>query len=971
MAFVVNDRVQEFTSTTGTGTLTLTGSPDGFETFSSAVGNGNTTYYTISSNTTEFEVGIGTVGAGTLSRDTVISSSNSDALVNFSAGTKNVFVTLPASKTILLNDSGTVDLTGNLDLNSNDITGTGNINITGNLTASGNLTSLGIDDNATSTAITINSSEQVEFTAGTALLPAITTTGDTNTGMWFPAADTIAFSEGGAEAMRIDSSGRVGIGTSSPTFLNTTGSASSKTIGLYNSGTATSQRAELQLGSAATASGNLTSGVLFGCGASDTTKNTLGSIFGIIDATSTTTASGALTFWTAATASGANTERMRIDSSGNVGIGTSSPDAKLSVNGVASFGDGTALLPSIANFGDLNTGMWFPAADTIAFSEGGAEAMRIDSSGRVGIGTSTPSEKLVVERSGAGNVVRFTDGTYGVDVAVTSTGGSLQTGNINQTLDFKVYGNGYMGFYTSGTSERMRILSGGNVGIGTTTPDSLLSVNGVASFGDGTALLPSIANFGDLNTGMWFPAADTIAFSEGGVEAMRIDSSGNVGIGTSTITGKLNIATATSDGVNTLFGANVSPTAAGMYVGFNDSDATATLGVYYASNPYPVINITRSDRTIKFMNDASERMRIDSSGNVGIGTSSPESLFHIESASSDPTLRITNKTVAAIDTGPDIEFWNNPFTATTVNSYESGAIRVRKTNGSNNNHDHYMSFWTRQNSPEGINERMRIDSSGNVFIAKTASSASTVGIQLEAQGVCVATSDGNLVYIANRLTDDGTLFSFRQAGTEEGTISVSGSTVSYNGFTGTHWSRFTDNSTPNILRGTVLESLDEMCDWYNLEFDVTTTTQDVTETHTKKIPYVLTGTQSNGDVITYNHEGTDVEATIVKENDVKHMMSKVSDTVDAKNVYGVFVAYDLDGEGYNDFYVASVGSFVVRIKANETIAKGDLLQSNGDGTAKVQTDDAVRSSSFAKVLSTTIIETYEDGSYLVPCSLMC
>jgi trimeric autotransporter adhesin len=144
--------------------------------------------------------------------------------------------------------------------------------------------------------------------------------------------------------MRIDSSGNLGIGTSSPTFLNTTGSVSSKTIGLYNSGTATSQRAELQLGSAATASGNLTSGVLFGCGASDTTKNTLGSIFGIIDATSTTTASGALTFWTAATASGANTERMRIDSSGNVGIGTSSPDAKLSVNGVASFGDGTALV---------------------------------------------------------------------------------------------------------------------------------------------------------------------------------------------------------------------------------------------------------------------------------------------------------------------------------------------------------------------------------------------------------------------------------------------------------------------------------------------------------------------------------------------------------------------------------------------------------------------------------------------------
>jgi len=106
---------------------------------------------------------------------------------------------------------------------------------------------------------------------------------------------------------------------------------------------------------------------------------------------------------------------------------------------------------------------------------------------------------------------------------------------------------------------------------------------------------------------------------------------------------------------------------------------------------------------------------VDASENkVGIGTSAPSSLLHIESASVDPTLRITNKTVAAIDTGSDIEFWNNPFTGSTTNSYESGAIRVRKTNGSNNNHDHYMSFETRQNSPEGINERMRIGSDGIV-----------------------------------------------------------------------------------------------------------------------------------------------------------------------------------------------------------------------------------------------------------------
>jgi hypothetical protein len=122
MTFVINDRVKETTTTTGTGTLTLDGAATGFETFSGALGNTNTTYYAIASqNSGDFEVGIGTVGAGTLSRDTVISSSNSDALVNFSAGTKDVFVTLPASKTILLNDSGTVDINGNLDVDGGTI----------------------------------------------------------------------------------------------------------------------------------------------------------------------------------------------------------------------------------------------------------------------------------------------------------------------------------------------------------------------------------------------------------------------------------------------------------------------------------------------------------------------------------------------------------------------------------------------------------------------------------------------------------------------------------------------------------------------------------------------------------------------------------------------------------------------------------------------------------------------------------
>lgn len=99
MALVLKDRIKESTTTTGTGTLTLAGASTGFQSFSTAIGNGNTTYYTIStSGGAEWETGIGTVGSGTLARTTVLESSNSGSLVNFSAGSKDVFVSYPASK---------------------------------------------------------------------------------------------------------------------------------------------------------------------------------------------------------------------------------------------------------------------------------------------------------------------------------------------------------------------------------------------------------------------------------------------------------------------------------------------------------------------------------------------------------------------------------------------------------------------------------------------------------------------------------------------------------------------------------------------------------------------------------------------------------------------------------------------------------------------------------------------------------
>jgi hypothetical protein len=102
MALVVKDRVRETTTTTGTGTVTLGGAATGFQSFS-VIGNGNTTFYTIQlANTNEWEVGIGTYTSSgtTLSRDTILESSNGGTAVNFSAGTKDVFVTYPAEKAI-------------------------------------------------------------------------------------------------------------------------------------------------------------------------------------------------------------------------------------------------------------------------------------------------------------------------------------------------------------------------------------------------------------------------------------------------------------------------------------------------------------------------------------------------------------------------------------------------------------------------------------------------------------------------------------------------------------------------------------------------------------------------------------------------------------------------------------------------------------------------------------------------------
>ena len=109
MALVINDRVKVTSTTTGTGAIALGTAQDGFETFAQGIGNNNETYYCIfNQGTTEFEVGRGTLDgtSANLARTEVISSSNSDSAVSFTSGTKDVFCTLPASKSVYLDATG-------------------------------------------------------------------------------------------------------------------------------------------------------------------------------------------------------------------------------------------------------------------------------------------------------------------------------------------------------------------------------------------------------------------------------------------------------------------------------------------------------------------------------------------------------------------------------------------------------------------------------------------------------------------------------------------------------------------------------------------------------------------------------------------------------------------------------------------------------------------------------------------------
>jgi hypothetical protein len=217
-----------------------------------------------------------------------------------------------------------------------------------------------------------------------------------------------------------------------------------------------------------------------------------------------------------------------------------------------------------------------------------------------------------------------------------------------------------------------------------------------------------------------------------------------------------------------------------------------------------------------------------------------------------------------------------------------------------------------------------ISSAGNVIIGKISTGdISATGAELGATGYGIFARESNPSLFVNRKTNDGDLVIFYQDSVQEGTISVSGTTVSYNGAHLSRWSQLPGGAErTEILRGTVLSNIDEMCGWDE------------------------------------------------EDNEQLNRM-KVSDVEGDPNVSGVFQGWDDDDDTYtDDFYCAMTGDFIIRLAEGVTVQRGDLLMSAGDGTAKPQDDDIIRSKTIAKVTSTHITCTYDDGSYCVPCVLM-
>jgi hypothetical protein len=453
MALVVKDRVRETTTSTGTGTILLNGAVEGFQDFT-VIGDSITTYYTIVDPTTNaWEVGIGTYTASgtTLSRDTILESSTGGAAVNFADGTKDVFVTYPAERSV---DSDTAQTLTNKTLTSPTITGTGTAAF-GNLSYTGTLTG-GTGE------INIGSGQIFKAT-GSATVQLKNTTDVT-------VADEI---DGSQRSMGLQQSG--GVGPSSITLAGFVSSATAARAITLNFARSNGGLNTYTLSS----NGNEMGAVTFQ-GADGAKFIRAASIKGVIDGTpGTNDMPGRLVFSTTPAGSATPSERMRIDSSGDVGIGTASPSVSgLEISratGSASPVPAEIRLRSTTNAGDFS--LTDPWARVSFFSD--------DTS------SSGPKEHGAIQ------------------CVMTSTAGSAsEIQLLERTNKLATFNSGVAAFYTV-NAERLRITDTGNVGIGTSSPTCTLDVVGGIKTSR-TAVTAPAATDGNVFSGTYTPTLTNV-----------------------------------------------------------------------------------------------------------------------------------------------------------------------------------------------------------------------------------------------------------------------------------------------------------------------------------------------------------------------------------------------------------------------------------------------------------------------------
>ena len=521
------------------------------------------------------------------------------------------------------------------------------------------------------------------------------------------------------------------------------------------------------------------------------------------------------------------TADLVVDESGNVGIATTLPTNRLTAmagssnTAVATFG-GTntsrGLVISTNTGGGLNeAGVDFNAQTAtygqLRFSIAGSEAMRIDSSGNLIVGGTVEGYTGYADTLTVSN----TTGLAGMTIrsANTSTG-SIFFSDVNANTGSGAYA-GYLQYLHSvdamllgtGSTERMRIDSSGQVGIGTSSPSSyhanadnlVIQDSGNAGITIATtdSAYYSQINFADGTSGAQaYTGILRYAHSDNSLriivntgEKMRISSGGVVSIGNtapktwhSNSTGVIQFGGVgalenynTTDDV-VIFSANQYRASDGVFKYMETNEATRIVqyqgNIFFATAPSGT-----ADTAATFTN----RLYITNTGNVGIGTDSPVVPLNIEAAGSSSAgenthLRINDTTNMAAGVGGVIQLSGEADSGGTT-QYSFATIKGIKENGTSGNYDGALTFSTRTNGVSPAAERMRIDSSGNLIVSKTTTGWNDEGIVLfstaAASGSRIdVTTDGGSPINLNRLTSDGEIAGFYKDGTQVGSIGTAG-----------------------------------------------------------------------------------------------------------------------------------------------------------------------------------------------------